>query len=238
MSTFLQLAQKLRQEAEIPGTGPSAVTGQTGQLKRVVDWVADAWRELQVMHPNWRWMRRTFTGTTTTGQSEYAYSALTDTTDSAAISRFSRWIHADDYGCPIFTIYPTSGGVGGQNWLVYRPWDEFRRIYRFGSQSNGQPAWFSITPANKIALGPAPDATGYTFGGDYQMGEQTFDSDDDTPDMPSRFHNLIVYYALEKYGANSVAAEIYSRAVRESARLLTALEFDQLPQLALAEPLA
>lgn len=228
---YLQLAQRLRQEAGVPGTGPTAVTSQTGELLRLVDWVATAWRELQNKHINWRWMRRSFTFTTTTGQSEYASTAATDTTDAAAISRFARWISHDDYGCVTVSIYETATGVSAQRWLIYMPWDSFRGLYRFSAQTNGVPAHFSITPANKIAIGPAPNATGYTVAGDYQMGAQELSANGDTPDMPVRFHLLIVYEALKKYAAYDAAGEVYAVAKAESDSLMFRLESDQLPEI-------
>ena len=59
MSTYLQLCQKLRQECEVGGTGPSAVTGQTGELARLVTWIADAYTELQQEY-DWLWLRSEF----------------------------------------------------------------------------------------------------------------------------------------------------------------------------------
>lgn len=53
---FLQLCQRLRQETGISDSGPSNVTGQTGDMKRIVDWVNESWVRLQGMRPNWNWM--------------------------------------------------------------------------------------------------------------------------------------------------------------------------------------
>ncbi len=238
--TYLELVRRLRQECGISGTAstPSAVTGQTGEMQRLVDWIASAWREIQNKYQDWRWMRRSFTGTTTSAQSEYAYTAFTDTTDVATISRFGKWLHTDAYGCPLFAIYPTSLGVANQIWLYYRPWDEFRQIYRFGPQVSGPPVCFSITPSDKIALGPAPDATGYTVTGDYQMSAQELAADANTPEMPTRFHMLIVYEAMKKYAGYESAPEVMGTATMEADKLWSPLESDQKPAIALAEPLA
>ncbi len=40
---FLSLCQRLRSEARIPGTGPSSVTGQTGELAKIVEWITTAY---------------------------------------------------------------------------------------------------------------------------------------------------------------------------------------------------
>jgi hypothetical protein len=230
MSTFLVLAKKLRQETIDSGTGPSAVTGQTGQLKRVVDWIADAWTELQQEQDCWRWMRRSFTVNTVSDDGQYLYSDCTDTVSAVAISRFSRW-YRDSFKC-----YLSSAGVGAEQELTWLDWDTFRRIYRYGTQTNSQPAHVSQDPTGAFVLGPKPDAV-YVVSGDYQIGPQTLAADDDEPEMPSRFHNLIVYEAMAKYGGNRVAPEAMVRANAEGSRLKRALERDQLPEVMLAGPL-
>jgi len=207
-------------------------------MKRVVDWVATAWREIQNKYIDWRWMHRSFTGTTTTGQSEYAATVFTDTTDSALISRFGRWLTHDDTGYSLMTVYATAPGVSGERYLTFLPWEAFRTIYRFGTQNNGVPVHFSITPANKFAIGPAPDATGYTVNGDYQMSAQELSADANTPEMPTRFHMLIVYEGMKKYASYESAPEVYESGKNESGRMWGDLILDQRPSIPLSEPLA
>lgn len=238
MSTFLQLTRKLRQECEIAAASnniPAAVTGQTGQLKRVVDWTASAWDDIQRRHTNWRWMRRGFTLPTVAGTASYAYTSATDTDASAAISRFGHW-WAHDLEDP-FRCYLTSGGVSGEYRLSYMPWEGFKWIYGIGTQNQGKPAYVSVDHLNKLHIGPKPDAI-YTISGDFQRSAQTLAADGDEPEMPSQFHDLIVYWAMEKYGANSIAQEIFARGRMEANRLMRALEANQLPALELAPPLA
>lgn len=234
MSTFLALAQKLQQEAEIPGAAIAAVTGQTGQLKRLVDWVSDAWKDIQLKNPNWRWMRTGFTLNTVAGDSTYAYTDCTDVKTGAAIARFQHW-WAHDRLHP-FQCYLSSSGVASEFRLRYVPWDSFRWQYRFGTQNNNVPIHVSVDDEDNLVIGPKPNAV-YVVSGDFQRGVQVLAADGDTPDMPSNFHDVIVYWALEKYGANSVAAETFARAVREGRRLMRALERNQLPEVLLAEPL-
>ena len=239
--TYIQLCRRTRQECGIPAASnsiPSAVTGQAGELQKIVDFVAQAWVEIQNKHDSWRWMRRAFTVTTTTDQSEYASTACTDTTDVAAISRFKRWLISDDTGYPTFSIYATASGVAAQQWLIYLPWGKFRSIYRFGTQTSGSPVHISITPAGKFALGPAPDSTGYTVGGDYQMGAKTLAADGDTPDMPGDFHMCIVYEAMKKYAGFESAPEVWDRAKSEGGPLMWALERDQLPEITVGGAIA
>lgn len=238
MSTYLELSQKLRRECSVSGTGPTAVTGQTGKLADLVAWIADAYVQIQNLHadpPCWRWLRHGFTFDTTADDDSYSYGDVTDTTTSSAITRLSNWYIHDPYDPP--KIYLTSTGVGAQTWLTYVDWEDFKSIYKIGTQNSSAPAHISIDPQNNLVLGPAPNDT-YTVTGDYIRSAQVLAADGDTPEMPSQFHDLIVYYAMEKYGYNELAQEILSRASAESNRMLQNLSSNQLQKMRIAGPMA
>lgn len=231
MTTYLQLCKDLRQETVDSGTGPSTVLGQVGELARYCKWIADAWTELQTERDDFRWMRKSFTVNTVAADGEYAYTDCTDTVSLAAISRFSRWYKK------CFKCYLSSTGVGGEYPLVWMDWERFRRLYRYGTQNNGQPAHVSVDPTDKFCLGPKPDAV-YVVSGDYQIGPQILSADGDIPEMPTKFHNLIMYEAMAKYGGHRVAVEAMVRANAEGGRLRNALELEQLPAFGYGGPLA
>jgi len=238
VSTYIQLCSKLRQECTDSGTGPSAVTGNSGELQRYVSWIADAWTELQQAREDWLWMRRNFTVDTVSGTDAYAYTDCTDSTTATTIARFARWYEGfDATGFPYFSAYLTATGVADQQSLLSLDWDTFRRIYKFGAQTNARPAHVAVGPDLKFYLGPKPDAI-YTVGGTFQLGPQILAANDDEPEMPSRFHNLIVYQAMAKYGGHRVAPEAMLRAVAEGGQLRSALELDQLPKMRYGDPLA
>lgn len=238
MSTFLELCQKGRREAGMASTtGPSDVTGQTGQLEKLVNWIADSWSDLQTRHPDWRWMRCGFTVNTAASTDTYAYDDCTDTKTSTAIARFAAW-WAHDRLNP-FKCYLTSGGVSGQYRLIYLPYEAFKLRYKFGAQQSqtGQPIHVSVDDDDQIVLGPNPDAV-YTVTGDFQRGPQILEANGDTPDFPSRFHDLIVWNAIVRYAVDSVAPEKLAQANLLGAPLLRALEFSQRPKMRLGRPLA
>ena len=239
MSTYLQLANQLAQESGISGAAASisAVTGQTGQALRLVNWIAQAYKEIQNRHQNWRWLRSTFSVPTVVGTDTYAYGACTDTRLSALISRFSRWIPFDDSGATNIKRYLTSGGVSGEMWMTFLPWSYYRSIYKLGTQNNGPIVHVTIDPQNQLMIGPKPDDI-YTISGEYQMSAQVLAADGDTPEMPSEFHDLIVWRALEKYGRFSAAGEALARGISEGARVMRQLEANQLPAMGYAAPLA
>lgn len=232
MSTFLQLAQAVAREVGASGSGgPTAVTGQTGELNRIVNWVADYWTELQAAKRQWRWMRSEFSLSTTSGDDNYSYGDCTDSIASATIARFSHWIPGT------FRIYLTSAGVGTQHYLIDVSWDEFQRLWKTGSQTNGYPSMIAIDPRDKLRLGAVPDAA-YTVIGDYQKSPQTLSANSDEPEMPAKYHRLIVYGAMEKYAGYQGAPEVWTRVKNEAKALKLALEADQLPAPGFGPPLA
>lgn len=235
MATFLGLCVDARQECQVTGTGPATVAAQVGVLKSVVDWVSQSYTELQLAR-YWLWMRSTFTVNTVSGTDTYAYTACTDSRLGAVISRFFRWWLFDEDGDMNITCYLTSSGVGSEAYLIFMPWSDFRQLYKKGTQTNGTPVHVTIDPQNKLVLGPKPNAI-FTINGEYQMSPQTLSVDADEPEMPSRFQRLIVYMAMEKYGASKGAGEIFQRGGYEGSKLRNQLELDQLPSVEIAEPL-
>lgn len=236
MADYLTLSQDYAIECGISedGTDPSAVTSQTGELLQAVRNIKQSWLDIQNRHTDWRWMRRSFTVNTTASDDSYAYTDVTDVDAGVEISRFARWLF-DDPDKPA-RCYLTSEGVGAEYWLNWAPWDYFQRIYKIGTQNDGKPAHISIDPQNNLVLGPAPDAV-YTVTGDFMRGAQTLAANADTPDMPDRFHPLIVYYAMEHYGYFEAAIEVVQRAEKMSGRLMRQLENDQLPKVKLGAPM-
>ena len=237
MSTFLELVKDLRQECGIAGTGPAAVTAQVGELKQLVDWVAQSYVEIQNRHGGrWRWLMREFTLTTTAADGVYAYGDAVDDLTTAAIDRFSSWSVNDNQDPP--KIYATADGVGAQRWMIYAEWHHFRSVYRIGTQNNGKPHHVSIDTQDNLVLGPVPDAE-YKVQGYYWRGAQTLEGDNDHPEMPSQFQKLIVYRAMEKYAGFNSAPEVMIRAKNEGGPMMRQLESNQLQrEFRMARPLA
>jgi hypothetical protein len=240
MSTYLQLCQKLKRDSAIAGPTltPTTVVNQTGVLEKLVGWVSDSYRDIQMRHPNWRWMRSKFMVLTTANEDTYAFGACTDTNDSALIARFWRWWPQDRLDP--FRIYLTSGGQGGEYFLIWIPYEDFRRIYEFGVQTTttGQPIHVSVDDLDRIVVGPNPGTTQYTISGKYQRGPQILAANGDVPEFSVNYHDLIVYYAMQRYAYNSVAPEVLTAAKLQTSRQLRALEAAQLPGIRLGGPLA
>jgi hypothetical protein len=238
--TFLELVNDLATECGVTGNASavSSVLNQTGEAKRLVKWIQDAHTEIQNKHPNWKWMRSTFTVDTILGDDTYAPTDCTDTGRLAGIiARFKRWWPYADDGSINIKRFLTSGGVSGEGYMTILPWPYFRSIYRIGTQNNGPVTNITIDPANNLVTGPKPDAI-YTITGEYQLSALVFDSDSDTAEFPEDFDQLIVYQAMKKYGTFHAAQEVWDRGNIEGNKLMRQLEADQLPEVGLAPPLA
>jgi hypothetical protein len=231
---YLAICQQTRQECDASGTGPSAVTNQTGESKRFVDWCAQAYTEIQNKRGDpggWKWLRKGFTFNTTASLGTYAYGSITDVATSNPITRFKDWYVQS------FKAYLTSTGVGAEYPLVFMEWDPFRRFYLYATQNPGQPQHFSIDPDMQVRLGPAPDAI-YTVSGDYQRSAQVLAADSDIPEMPTNFHMLVVYEAMKKYAGFESAPEVFMRANTEAKPMWRDIERNQLPAMIFGDSLA
>lgn len=231
MATYLSGSQDLRRECGIAGTGPAAVTGQTGESDRVVKWYRDAWNEIQMRRRDWLWMRKGFTVNTVASTASYAYTSCTDVDLAAPITRLANWYRKS------MKAYLQSDGVGAEYPLIFMEWDTFRRWYQYGAQTANQPIHVSIGPDRKLYLGPTPNAV-YVVSGDYQRSPQVLGADGDTPELPLEFHMLIVCEAMKKYAVYESAAEVYARAVADGKTFWGRLMMEQLPPLTFGAPLA
>lgn len=223
MADFLQLCKDTARECLVPGVGPTSTANQTGQAGFIVQTVKNSYTELQNEQPDWRWLRSEFTVQTVANTDSYAYGALTDSIGSAVITRFARWWTGE------FQIYLTSSGIGSRHHIPYLKWAAFRATWLTGSHPASYPSAVSIDPRDKLRLGAKPNAV-YTFTGEYQKSPQVLAADGDIPEMPNRFHNLIVYRAMKRFAGRYGAPEIWDSAHDMEGPLLLSLEVDQKPE--------
>lgn len=241
MSTYLQICQDVARECGVGGGAdtspkPNAVVGQTGELNRITHWVADAYVEIQ-NGESFRWLRKKFSVDTVAGTDTYAFGVCTDVDDAALITRFKTWRLNDPRNPP--KIFLTATGNGGQILLTWAPWDNFEYLYKTGSLQNqtSQPIHITVNPKDEIQLGITPNDI-YTLIGDYHKSPQVLAADGDVPEMPSHYHDLIKYQAMEFYGLFESAPEIISRAQKGIRRITNQLKRNQSQPFRIAGPLA
>lgn len=219
--TYLQLVNRLKQECDVSGSNLTTVESQTGELLRLVNWIEQAWLEIQLMRDDWEFRRGDFSFQTVSGTSTYSTSTVITAGD------FAKW-KADS-----FRIFLTSAGQGGETHLThFQDYNTFRDLYLYGSRitSTGRPNSIAINPAKALVLGLVPDSI-YTVSGEYFSTPFVMGDEDDpssaSPDMPARFHLAIVAKALEYYGLFEAAGEIIAKSERMFSTYYNPLRSDQ-----------
>ena len=86
--------------------------------------------------------------------------------------------------------------------LTYITYDDYRRRFLSTAQTNssdhyGTPDVVFLTQDDKFGLYPVPDSDGYTINYEYWKTHSDLSDSTDTPDIPARFHDVVV--ARAKY---------------------------------------
>lgn len=223
MATFLQLAQRLRQEAGVSGTGPSSVVSQTGEMLRIVDWVRMAWTDIQMARQDWDWLREDFSFSTVSDQRSYTPA------EAGIASRFGRW--------NLNAVGISTGPQSDETLLAPMSYASFRSTFMIGPQTTGRPIVVTSMPDQSLGLGYTPNAV-FTVRGEYWKSLQTLSADGDTPEAPAQFHDAILYRALMLYARYESAAEIYSDADMNYRRWMGLLQDHQTPMAEMPGTLA
>jgi len=222
MSNFLELA---RDVALLSGaaSAPPSVTGQTGRLAKVVAWTAKAWEMIQLANPNWSFLRAEWSGALAPGETGYTPA------DLDIVERFGEFIGDGGSYRPV-TLYDPDIGVDDEGPLEQVSWELWRSRYGRGGQSPSRPAHYAIAPNQGLRFGPAPDRA-WLVGGEYRKAPQLLAADEDVPDLPARYHQIIVWKAILLLGEHDEAVQGVALAEREYLPLLNQLQRDHLPAI-------
>lgn len=225
MSTYLQLCQAVaRESGTVSGTQPSAVSGQTGRLLKIVKWTNQAWRDIQNAQGQWRWMDKAWDDKALTS------GAACYTSASFSISDWGEWIVDAESRTGVVKIYDNSVGVSEENAIQLIPYSLWDQKYNTATHDNARPIEYAISPAGEICFGPTPDSSNYRVSGRYRQATQDLSADGDTPGMPARFHELIVWRALLLLGEHDEGEFAVALAARRWRELMDDLRRDQLPR--------
>ena len=224
---YTSLCNALIQKCGISGGSISSVSGQVGEMGRVVAWINEAYEQVQLASQTWDWMRDDVSFVTVDGQTKY-------TPVQAGVTDMAMWKPGS------FRCYQTAGGVGGENFLFDMDYDNFRDTYSFGTMrtATGMPTVISFGPDDAIHLGIGPDSAGYTVVGEYYKTPQALALDADTPLMPTHFHNIIVYRAMILYGMYEAAQEVVMEGTNLYGSMLRRMIRSELPGVTMGSALA
>lgn len=228
---FLQLLQRTKRKCRVTGAIPTSVMGQNEEFARLVDYINEAWMNLQLKRPDWRWMRASMTFPVVAGKAIYTLAEIGST--GVGFSNFGNW------DVSTFRNYQTSIGTNSEIEIGFIPYDWWRDTYQINAMRNttSRPVQFAVTPTHGIALGPNPVA-GYTILGDYQKVASELVANTDTPLLPPQFHMALVYGVMKIYGVSESKPEVYDEGNNEYERMMRSLEAHQLPDLTVAAALA
>lgn len=224
---LLTLANQLRVECGVSGPALSTAQSQTGESARIVSWVQQAWIDIQTLKEDWLFLQTSFTFNLVANQFQY------DPVTHCGLTNFGNWKRDS------FRASSVGQNYADEELLNYMDWATFRDLYRYGDMRTtyARPVVVSIMPGKDLAFGSSPDQA-YVIDGEYFTQPTALALDADTPDIPSRFHMLIVYRAMMYYAGYEAAPEVLSRGDFEYRRLMSRMEIDQIPTIYSGAPLA
>jgi hypothetical protein len=210
---FLELCQTLRREAGVSGIGPSSVVDQSGEYRRLVEWVKAAWTEIQLLRSDWRFMWAQGAFNTAAGVADYTQGDMA--------------VEADYFDLGSFVL---TDALGQKRTLRYVPYQTWKASIAAGAPANNTPTMVTDLPNESVRLTVTPDAI-YPVTFDYYRAPQTLALNADEPWLPERYHMLIVYKAMMYYAGYESAAEVMGDANLRWNPLFDALETTQLPKI-------
>ena len=218
--TFLELVNRLHVEAGTSGQTLSTVLGSLPfESARLKKWVQDAWRDIQSQQ-RWNFLFKEATFTIP----QYA-SVITPPEFTAG--------EVADWEGETVRIAPFGGARKDSQPMTCVDYFDFRDGDGADPTRRGRPSTIAIHPNSEtLLIAPSADEQ-YTLFYDYWREPQELDDDDDVPIMPARFHDLIIWEAISRYGGYEESAPVLKRSYERGAPLWAALAHDQLPPLGL-----
>lgn len=223
---FLDLCKTLAREAGVSGSIAS-VTGQSGEMQRLVNWVARAYNDILIAHSDWEFLRTDVKFNTNVGSRTYSAAA-------AGVAEFGEWRFINRW-----SAYAAGVGYGDEQPLRFVPYDAFRDMYLFSTQRDqtGRPLVVTEAPDQSLLIWPLPDLA-YTVRGEQYRHPAPLAANADVPAFPARFHDAIVQRALMLYAQFEGDSAVFGAAQSEYGRLLEQLETRYLPDITNAGPMA
>lgn len=221
---LIELSREVKRESGLSGDGATTVSLAKGNDERILAWVREAWRDIDLMHETWTWRQAQAEGQTSGAMLMEPGAAA----PGFALTSFARWRQHTRLYQP--TAFRVSDGLQAERPLGFLPYDRFRRLFMVGVHQPGGLQYWSESPAGDFMVGPTPDST-HVVRADYIRDHVPLVADTDTPALPARFHPLIVWRALREYGGFDAATEAYMRADRNLSGGLPSLRQACLPEI-------
>lgn len=206
---FLTLCQRTWIACALAGDGPQSVASANVMHESVVQWVKDAWIQIQNMHADWNFLtlRESGAPAMTIGQQEYV---------------------AGDFGMQKFSdlrhFWIQDNGVWRElrvlqepvDWTVY--WDA----------GEGAPSKILQAEDRTLWVDRIPDKA-YPVRSKFMRTPQVLSADGDTPLLPEQYREAIVWKAVEFYGYYDQDSTMVTKGLRNFEQILRRMELTELP---------
>lgn len=212
-----ELVAAAYEECGISGTPPADVATATGEAKRLLRWVRESYRQIQ-LQSDWTFMRAVGSLTTVASTATYAPGAFTG---SPGVRAWIRWNAM---------IYDPAIGKSNENFLTFLKLDDFERLYRFNVHDENRPVHWTVDESNRVILGPTPDKA-YEVTIRYWKTAAELTLGTDEPVFNSSYHTIIVYRAMMKYARFEAAPEIFDDAKEDYTADLRRMADEYLPDM-------
>ena len=203
MTDFVTLAQETRHLAGLSGTGPADVSTATNIELTTVRNVRDAWIRIQAARYPWKWMWKEYE--LTPGGNDRLQSI--PNTEDYLLTDVER-IHVKT-----FRNFLTSLGTTDRQRMTFVPWEAWQEKYAVANITASRPRQCTRLPNGTLRLYKPNDIYSIEF--ETQKEPQTLLVNADIPEMPVKYHPLIVYEALKIYGKANDAPEVIKLAEEE-----------------------
>ena len=204
--TFIELCRAVHSEAGLSGDGPSAIAGQVGMNRKLIEWVRSAYQDIILMRDwDWLWVKTYID--VSPGDGVLDLSGTFGLRDVGKIVTDSISVHADD------------GRVSAVTFDT-----DFRKLVRlYGGAAAATPVVMTRWPDGGLQDFPAPDAF-YELHFEYYRDRHELENDTAKPLIPEPFQQVIVWKALMRYASHDSATELLPHAQMMFAEVLQRLE--------------
>jgi hypothetical protein len=212
---FLEIVKDVRRLIGVQGEGPALVESAVGVELVICDSVKYAFVDIQNLRQDFRFLDETKTFNTQVGKDNYLLTEIFNTVPEPQFRSYQK---------DTFRIT----AVGTKRVLRYRDYKEQELRYLNISKTE-IPSEFSIGPKNDITLKDTPNGV-YTVSFRYYRSPQILVESTDIPILPTSFHRLITYKALERMAVYLGQPEIFRAYALETVKMSGQLMRDQVPK--------
>lgn len=210
---------------DAPGTAPSTVVNQVGQLAEVVAWAKLSYRAVVKSRRHWLFMQGEGLLNMVAGTSDYVPA-------SSGIADYENCLSSEaEHDWPFVGIYLTN--KGDESPCYYVPYEQWK-LGQFdrgqATSGNSRPARFTMKPDGSLSFFPAPDQA-YKARIPYRKALTDLAADGDVLVIPDRYCQVVVWHAIRNYycTTRTSTVEFKRNADDQYKQEMHPLTRDQLP---------